>query len=164
MLRGFWCCGTGQHRQRAGNKALTSADVQLVCTLSDALKRSAATALAQSTAATLAVERACASAEYAISDFARRARSKKQATGGDTAALGAKHANAGAGLSQKIGVDARLYALEAAQRAGRWTTWCNCSRHTRQPGHREICIVTADATTAKTSTDDAGDWVNGATG
>ncbi|KAH8612284.1 putative Trypanosome variant surface glycoprotein (A type) [Trypanosoma vivax] len=149
MLRGFGVAALGSTSSAAGNKALTSADVQLVCTLSDALKRSAATALAQSTAATLTVERACASAEHAISDFARRARSKETKQLVETQRRLARSMQTRAReLSQKIGVDARLYALEAAQRAGKMDDMVQLfATYNGNPGTGKVCIVTGAAAT-----------------
>ncbi|CCD20824.1 hypothetical protein, conserved in T. vivax [Trypanosoma vivax Y486] len=157
----FGVAALGSTGSALGNKALTSADVQLVCTLSDALKRSAATALAQSTAATLAVERACASAENAISDFARRARSETSKQLVEIQRRLARSMQTQArGLSQRIGVDARLYALEAAQRAGKMDDMVQVfATYDGNPGTGKVCIVTADATTAKHSKDKADVWV-----
>ncbi|CCD20618.1 hypothetical protein, conserved in T. vivax [Trypanosoma vivax Y486] len=157
----FGVAALGSTGSALGNKALTSADVQLVCTLSDALKRSAATALAQSSAATLAVERACASAENAISDFARRARSKETKQLVETQHRLARSMQTQAReLSQKIGVDARLYALEAAQRAGKMDDMVQLfATYDGNPGTGKVCIVKADATDAKTSRDTADKWV-----
>ncbi|CCD21337.1 hypothetical protein, conserved in T. vivax [Trypanosoma vivax Y486] len=64
-------------------------------------------------------------------------------------------------LSQKIGADARLYALEAAQRAGKMDDTVQLfATYNGNPGTGQVCIVTGAATTAKTSTDDAGaSWV-----
>ncbi|CCD20915.1 hypothetical protein, conserved in T. vivax [Trypanosoma vivax Y486] len=64
-------------------------------------------------------------------------------------------------LSQKIGVDARLYALEASQRAGKMDDMVQLfATYNGNPGTGQVCIVTGAATDAKTSTDDAGaSWV-----
>ncbi|KAH8608274.1 hypothetical protein ERJ75_001375600 [Trypanosoma vivax] len=154
----FGVAALGSTGNTSGNKALTSADVQLVCTLSDALKRSAATALAQSTAATLAVERACASAEHAISDFARRARSKETKQLVETRRRAKRTAQEQAReLSQKIGAGTELYALEAAQRAGKMDDMVQpFATYDGKPGADKVCIVTGTATTAKTSSDTKG--------
>ncbi|CCD20229.1 hypothetical protein, conserved in T. vivax, (fragment), partial [Trypanosoma vivax Y486] len=63
-------------------------------------------------------------------------------------------------LSQKIGVDARLYALEAAQRAGKMDDMVQLfATYNGNPGTGKVCIVTGAAATASPSTDDAGRWV-----
>ncbi|KAH8610671.1 hypothetical protein ERJ75_001077600 [Trypanosoma vivax] len=140
-----------------GNKALTSADVQLVCTLSDALKRSAATALAQSTNATLAVERRALQQNTLFLILLGKLAARRRNNWWKHSGAWREACKTRRGAVTEIGVAARLYALEAAQRAGKMDDMVQLfATYDGNPGTGKICIVTGAATTAKTSTDDAG--------